>query len=150
MKKFEWRLQRLLDLKMKQENALRGELVAITEKAVGLKGKIMIHKAALRQGLAELENKESEGSFLDRQIFFRFVHVTDAKIKALEQEMIETEKLRKAKIVEIMKMRKSRKGLEKLRSQAKAEFIQEQDKIEQKEMDDIVSLSYARDILMPV
>ena len=149
MKKFEWRLQRLLDLKVKQENALRGELVAITEKAVALKGRIMMQKSALRQALAELEERQLQSGLYDRQIFFEFVHVTDGKIKALEHEMAETEKMRRKKIIEIMKMRKFRKGLEKLRAQAKLEFLTEQNKLEQSEMDDRVSISYARKILMP-
>ena len=149
MKKFEWRLQRLLDLKVKQENALRGELVAITEKAVALKGRIMMQKSALRQALAELEERQLQSGLYDRQIFFEFVHVTDSKIKALELEMAETEKMRREKIIEIIKMRKFRKGLEKLRAQAKLEFLTEQNKLEQSEMDDRVSISYARKILMP-
>jgi hypothetical protein len=48
VKKFIWPLQRLLDIKVKQEDFARIELVTITEKIVIIRGQIMMQKMVLR------------------------------------------------------------------------------------------------------
>ena len=71
-------------------------------------------------------------------------------IRKLEFKLAKVEELRQQKIVEIMEMRKFRKGLENLRDKAKEEFDQEQSKIEQNDSDDKTSISYARKIIQQV
>lgn len=44
MKNFNWPLQRLLDVKGKQEHAMRAELAAITEQSAALRSRIMMEK----------------------------------------------------------------------------------------------------------
>ena len=46
-----------------------------------------------------------------------------------------------------VKVRRFKEGLEKLRVEAKAQFIREQEKIEQKEADEIVTIGFARKII---
>ena len=150
MKKFAWRLQRLLDIKIKQENAMRAELVALTEQAVAVRGRIMLQKAALRQKLHELAEKEPDQRIIEQEFFLKYVHVRDEEIKRLEMNLKELEKLRKEKIKEIMKVRKFRKGLEKLREKARLEFMKEQNKYEQNKLDERTTVSYARNIIQHI
>ena len=147
MKKFVWRLQRLLDIKIKQENSLRAELVAVTEQAVAVKGQIVLKKIALRQKLEDLGSLEPSQRLGQQQFFLKFVHVLDTQIRHLKQALKEIEELRKRKIKEIMEIRKSRKSLEKLRKKAKEEYIHEQNRIEQIENDDMTTIKYARKTL---
>ena len=147
MKKFKWRLQRLFDLKVKQEDVMRTELVSITEQAVALRGRIMLRKTALRQMLAKLKKKDAKKRMQEQQLVLKYIHVTDKEIEALGMKLIELEKLRREKIKQIMKIRKLRKGLEKLRDNAKADFIKELEKFEQNELDDNTTISFARKIL---
>lgn len=147
MKKFTWRLQRLFDLKVKQENVMRTELVSITEQAVALRGRIMLRKSSLRQMLMKLGQKEPRKRLKEQQLVLKYVHVTDEEIAQLELKLTELEELRKEKIKQIMKIRKFRKGLEKLRATAKAEFIREFEKFQQNELDDNTTISFARRIL---
>jgi flagellar export protein FliJ len=147
VKKFKWRLQRLFDLKVKQEDVMRTELVSITEQAVALRGRIMLRKTALRQMLAKLKKKDAKKRMQEQQLVLKYIHVTDKEIEALGMKLIELEKLRREKIKQIMKIRKLRKGLEKLRDNAKADFIKELEKFEQNELDDNTTITFARKIL---
>lgn len=147
MKKFAWRLQRLLDIKIKQEGAKRGELVAITEQTVAVRSQIMVRRAALRKMLAELSQKKAKQRLSEQEFFLRYAHVSDEEIKKLEEKLAELEKVRQAKIKEIMKIRRYRKGLEKLRAEARAEFQKEEQRYEQKESDAKTTVSFARKII---
>jgi flagellar export protein FliJ len=150
MKKFKWRLQRLFDLKVKQENVMRTELVSITEQAVALRGRIMLRKTALRQMLAKLAKKDAKKRLKEQQLVLKYIHVTDKEIEELGMKLTELEKLRRDKIKQIMKIRKLRKGLEKLRADARAEFIKELEKFEQNELDDNTTITFARKILQHI
>ena len=77
MKKFIWRLQRLLGIKIKQENVMRAELVAVTEQAVAVRSRIMVQKAALRKMLNELAEKNAKQRMPEQEFFLKYVHVTD-------------------------------------------------------------------------
>ena len=147
MKKFVWRLQRLLDIKIKQEGAKRGELVAVTEQAVAVRSQIMVQRAALRKMLAELSQKNAKQRLSEQEFFLRYAHVSDEEIKKLEEKLAELEKVRQAKIKEIMKIRRYRKGLEKLRAEARAKFQKEEQRYEQKESDAKTTVSFARKII---
>ena len=147
MNRFVWRLQRLLDIKIKQEESMRAELVAITEQAVSLRGRIMMQKTILRRMLAEMEQKEGSQRLAEQEFFFKYAHISDERIKQLEEQLAGVEKLRREKIKELMVIRKYRKGLEKLREKAKAEYLIEQNASEQKDLDEKTSMSIAREII---
>ena len=132
---------------MKQEESMRAELVAITERAVSLQGQIMMQKTILRRMLAEMEEKEGSQRLAEQEFFFKYSHISDERIKRLEEQLAEVEKLRKKKIKELMKIRKYRKALEKLREHAKAEYLTEQNACEQKDLDEKTSMSIAREII---
>lgn len=147
MKKFVWRLQRLLDIKIKQEVAKRGELVAVTEQAVAVRSQIMVQRAALRKMLAELSQKKAKERLSEQEFFLKYAHVSDEAIRRLKETLAELEKVRQAKIKEIMKIRRYRKGLERLRAAARAEFLKEEQRNEQKESDAKSTVSFARKII---
>ena len=86
-------MQRLFDLKVKQEDVMRTELVSITEQAVALRGRIMLRKTALRQMLAKLKKKDAKKRMQEQQLVLKYIHVTDKEIEALRMKLIELEKL---------------------------------------------------------
>ncbi len=149
MKRFVWRLQRLLDIKIKQEEVMRSELVAVTERAVAVRSQIMVRRAALRKMLAELSEKKGKQRLSEQEFFLKYAHVSDEEIKKLELKLAGLEKLRQRKIQEIMKIRRFRKGLERLRAEAKAQFLKEEEKREQKDLDDKTIMSFAWKIIQP-
>ena len=147
MKKFVWRLQKLLDVKTKQEELLRTEIMVVTQKAVSVRGQIMVRKTLLREMLAGLLAKETCERVKEQELFFRYAHVSDEIIRKLQSKLAELEEVRKVKVREIMKIRRFRKGLEKLRAKAQAEFMEEQNRFEQNDMDDKTTTRFARKIM---
>ena len=69
------------------------------------------------------------------------------RIKELEEQLAKVEELRQEKMQEVMEIRKFRKGLEKIRENDKVEFVKEQERLEQIDLDDKTSVRYARNIL---
>ncbi len=147
MKRFVWRLQRLLDIKIKQEDAKRSELVIVTEQALSVRSAIMVRKAAMRKLLRDLSEKDGQERLSEQELVLKYIHVSEAEIVNLELRLLELETERQKKLEEIMKIRKFRKGLERLRANSKAEFVKEQEWLEQKDLDDKSTMSFARKVV---
>jgi flagellar biosynthesis chaperone FliJ len=73
--------------------------------------------------------------------------VSDEQIKMLEGRVAELESQQREKIAEVLSVRRFREGLEKLRAEAKRRFMEKQEKLEQKELDEVVSISFARGMI---
>jgi flagellar export protein FliJ len=149
VKKFRWPLQRLLDVKEKQENFARIELVAITEQIVVIRGQIMMQKTLLRNLFSELNQLDPQQRTPAQRECMEYAHVTDAKIKTLNQSLEQAEQKRKMKVEEIITLRKLRKGLDRLRAKALICYREQVNQAEQKELDESITTTFARKILMP-
>ena len=147
MKRFVWRLQRVLDIKTKEEQTKTAELLAITEKLARTRSSLLIQKRKLDNIINELA-KEHPKRRLDKQEFFlKHSAATDEQIKKLKNRLSELETEQKKKIAEVLKVRRFKEGLEKLRDEAKARFIKEQEKLEQKQSDENTVMGFARKII---
>ncbi len=149
MKKFIWPLQRLLDIKEKQEDFARIELVTITEQIVIIRGQIMMQKTILRSVFGELNQLEPQQRPQQQRECMEYAHVIDAKIETLGQALEQAEQKRKKKIEEVVKLRKFRKGLERLRAKALVDYHEQINREEQKQLDENITTTFARKILMP-
>lgn len=147
MKRFVWPYQRLLDIKDKQEQAIRGELIVLTEKAAGIRGRVMMLNMLLRSALAELKDRQKKRGIGPQADFMRHVHVKDAEISRLNQELAQVEHDRNEKLNALMELQKTRKTLEKLRVKALAEYHVQVNRDEQNALDENISTTYARAIL---
>ena len=87
MRRFEWRLQKLLDLKNKQEEALRAELISVTEQAVGLRGQILMERALLRQRLTETERMPAAKRMARQEFVLQFSQVTETAIREMDRKL---------------------------------------------------------------
>jgi len=146
VRRFAWRLQRLLDIKVKQERSLRSELVTLTERAVALRGRILARRAALRRLLDGLSCDEDDW-VARRRLVLEQATVTEQLLMTLEQQLETLEKERRKKMHEVLDVRKFRKRLERLRARAYEQFMQEQEKRMQDEIDDRTNVGTARRIL---
>jgi len=149
MKKFIWPLQRLLDIKEKQEDFARIELVTITEQMVIIRGQIMMQKTILRNVFSELNQLEPQQRPQQQRECMEYAHVIDTKIETLGQALEQAEQKRKKKIEEVVKLRKFRKGLERLRAKALVDYHEQINREEQKQLDENITTTFARKILMP-
>ena len=149
MKIFKWRLQRLLDVRGKQEDALRTELVSLTEQTGALRGRILMEKAMLRSRLDDLRQKDASDRLGQQRDFMQDVSVVDTRIAVLQKELNELDQKRKEKIESIMAVRKFRKTLERLRTQALITYQGELNRQEQNSQDESTNAAFARKVLEP-
>lgn len=144
MKRFVWRLQRVLDIKTKEEQAKRAELFQLTEKLAETRGKLLMRKRILRDIAAGIAKKEPQKRLHEQQLFLKFSTTNDELIKKLQSEICELESQQRKKITEVLKARRFKEGLEKLRAEAREQYITEQEKLEQKTLDEVATVFSAR------
>ena len=145
MRRFAWRLQRVLDVKAKQEQIKTQELFVITDKLAQTRSSLLAQQQILRDILESIAN-EKPGERLGAQEFFlRNSAATDELIKKLQANVRELEVKQKEKVAEVLKLRRFKEGLERLREQAQRKYIEEQEKLEQKQLDETATLSFARE-----
>ncbi|MCK4887411.1 MAG: hypothetical protein KAS96_08490 [Planctomycetes bacterium] len=148
MKKFAWRLQRLLDIKNIEEKCKTMELAKVTKILEETEMMIIKHKRMLEQIISEISQKNTDDRLRIQEFFMKYSSGSDEIIKKLIQKMAELQDKRKKKLEELIEVKRYREGLEKLREQAKTKFTQEQEKQYQKQLDDDAGMRIARKILV--
>ncbi len=144
MKRFVWRLQRVLDIRAKEEQKARAELLKLTEKLAETQSELLTWRKMLEEiinGLAVGNPKKRLGR---QEFFLRYSAASDEQIKKLENRVKELESKQREKIAEVLKLRRFKEGLEKLRVEAKIQFIQEQEKLDQQQLDEGATVLFVR------
>jgi len=144
MKRFVWRLQHVLDIKVKEEQAKRAELFAVTEKLTQARGELLIRQRILNNIISSIAGKKPQKRLGEQEFFLKYSAASDEQIRKLKNLISELESQQRKKIAEVVKIRQFREGLEKLRADAKKRFIKEQEKLEQKELDEGATISFVR------
>jgi flagellar biosynthesis chaperone FliJ len=148
MKRFVWRLQTVLDIKTKEEEVKRSELLEIIEKLAETQGELLRQQRILEDIISVITGKKSQERLGEQEFFLKCSVTSDELIKKLKNATIELKSQQRKKIAEVLKVRRLKKGLERLRTEAKQEFIKEQEKLEQKEQDEGATISFSRKKLM--
>lgn len=144
MRRFAWRLQRVLDVKTKEEQLRQAELFRLTEELTAKRGELLMRQRILQNLLADLRRDQSSDRLNAREFFFRRVTVDDEQIRKIKAEIEALVVKQKEKTAEMLAVRRFKEGLEKLRAQAKEEYIRQEEKLEQKESDDRAAIAFAR------
>jgi len=140
-------LQRVLDIKTKEEQLRKNELIRLTGELSHTRSLLLMQKRILEQIIEDL-SREDPGERLSKQEFFlRHSAETDRQIEKLKTKAQELECRQREKIQELLKAKRFREGLEKLRAEAKTQFIKEQEKLEQKELDEASAIRFAREMM---
>jgi flagellar FliJ protein len=147
MKSFVWRLQRVLDIKIKEEQVKRAQLLEITEKLTHAQTELFMQKRILAEAIKNFSKEEPKKRLERQELFLKSAAVNEERIKGFEKKVADFTKLQKEKINEVVKIKKFRKSLERLREEKKLEFIKEQEKIEQRQTDEITTISFSRKIM---
>lgn len=147
MKRFVWRLERVLKIKTIEEQKKRAELFALTERLSQSRGELLTQEMILKEIISDIAGKSPQKRLVEQEFFLKCSAASDELIKKLKQKIKELELLHKKKIEEVMDARKFKEGLEKLREQAKKDYIREQEKLEQREMDEGTTVSFTRQII---
>jgi len=144
MKRFVWRLQRVLDIKKKEEQKTRAELLELTEKIAKRRGELIMQRKIVEDIIAGLTSENPKKRLGKQEFFLRYSATSDEQIKKLKDKISKLESQQREKIAEVLKVRRFKEGLEKLRAEAKIQFIKEQEKLEQKELDEGATVSFVR------
>jgi len=144
MKRFVWRLQRVLDIRKKEEQKARAELLELTERLAQTRGELLMQQKMLEDIIYGLTGENPKKRLGKQEFFLKFSAASDEQIKKLEDKVNELESQQRDKIAEVLKLRKFTEGLEKLRTEAKMRFIKEQEKLEQKQLDEGATVSFVR------
>ena len=149
MKRFVWRLQRVLDIKIKEEQTKRAELLKLTERLTGTRGELLMQQRILQDIIDDLNDQKLRKRLSDQEFFLRHSAKNNNQIKKLRSIIKELESQQREKIAEVLKARRFKEGLKKLRTETKMQFIKEQEKLEQKELDEGATIRFVRKILQP-
>lgn len=148
MKRFVWRLQRVLDIKTKKEQKVRAELLELTETLAETRGVLLMQQNILNNIIAGLAGENPKTRLSKQEFFLKYSGTSDERIEKLKEKISVLESQQKEKIAELSEVRRFKEGLEKLRDEAKTQFIKEQEKLEQKELDEIATVSFTRNMTL--
>ena len=144
MKRFVWRLQKVLDVKTKEEQLRRTELFQIVEQLAAQRGELLLRQRILQDLMAEIQRQQAAQRLNAQEFFLRHAATDDAEMRCLQDEIAALEIRHKDKTAEVLAVRRFKEGLEKLRAQAKEEYVREQERLEQKELDERTTIAFAR------
>ncbi len=144
MKRFVWRLQRVLDIKKKQEQKTRAELLELTGKIAQRRGELLSKQMILEDIINGLSAEDPKKRLGKQEFFLRYSVASNEQIKKLKDKVSELESQQREKIAELLKVKRFKEGLERLQAEAKIQFIKEQEKLEQKELDEGATVSFVR------
>ena len=139
MKRFVWRLQKVLDVKTKEEQARQMELFRLTETLAEKRSELLLRQRILQEIISDIKKNRSSGRLGAQEFFLKHAATNDECIRALQRAIEEVEARQKQKMAELLAARRFKEGLERLRAEARERFVQEQEKLEQKELDDRTS-----------
>lgn len=144
MKRFVWRLQQVLDIKAKEVQTKRTELFQLTEKLAQTRRQLLMQQRILKDIISGIAAKEPRKRLGQQEFFLKYSTTSNERIKKLENKLSEMELQQRIKIAELLRVRRFKEGLERLRAEAKKRFIAEQERLEQKELDEGATISFAR------
>jgi len=143
MKKFVWRLQKVLEVNQKRQQAKRAELFKTTEKLALARANLLAQKRILQDLIENVTQQNPADRLCRQQLLLKSTGKNDEIIKKYKDEIQQLELDRKRLTAEFLKIKRFAEALEKLREQDKRQFIAEQEKLEQKEMDEHTSMRFA-------
>ena len=144
MKRFIWRLQHVLDIKAKEEQTKRIELFELTERLARTRGQLLTQQRILKDLISAIAEKEPRHRLGQQEFFLKYSTTSNERIKRLEDKLTGMESQQKSRIAELLRVRRFKEGLEKLRAEAKKRYMEEQERLEQKESDEGATISFTR------
>jgi flagellar export protein FliJ len=147
MKRFHWSLQRLLDLTVQREQAIRAELSELMTRIARTVSDIRQWRSFLQELLDGLDGEAFAARIDRQQVFFDYSPTIEKRIEALGRRRDQLESQRQSKIEQFREVHSSRETLERLRAEAERRHRQDQERREQREVDDRNNMAYARKTL---
>jgi flagellar biosynthesis chaperone FliJ len=144
MKRFVWRLQHILDIRAKEEETKRAELLEVTERLVETRGELLTQQRIIKEIISRIAAEAPQERLRRQEFFLKHSITSDKQIEKLKNRLSKLEIQQRNKMAEFLKARRFKEGLEKLRAEGKRRYIEEQEKLEQKELDEAAGISFLR------
>jgi len=144
VKRFCWRLQKLLDVKVQREGAMRTELAAMTQRIARLERDIVELRGAFGRAMANLAAGELAQRIGVQDVFMARAGFVDGRVAAIRGEIGELTERRSERTTEFMKLRAERRTLEKMRREAYRRYLRLRAAEEQKSSDEASQIKFIR------
>lgn len=144
MGQFVWRLQRVLDVKAKEERFKQTELLRLTEQLAAKRTGLLMRQRILHGAMADIQGEPSARRVGAQELFLKYTAANDEQIRRLRTEIDTLEQERTRKTAEVLALKRFTEGLERLRERARERFVQERERLEQKALDDLTTNAFAR------
>ena len=144
MRRFVWRLQRVLDVRIKQEQVKRTELFRVAQELTEKRTELLLKQETLQEALAAIGAESSSRRIGEQEMALRYAATNDEEIRRIKGEIGSLEVRQEEKLAELLVVRRSREALERLREETRQRFMQEQEKLEQKESDERAVIAFSR------
>src|SRR3989337_173543 len=106
MRRFVWRLQRVLEIRAKEEQIRKTELLKRSE--------LLIQKRILNEMIAALAEMKPHKRLMEQELFLKYSTTSDDLIRQFEKQIRQLEIEQSDKIAQVLKLKRFREGMEKL------------------------------------
>jgi len=144
VKRFKWRLQRVLDITEQRERALRLELLTLAHQIIAVQHEILSRRATVRSLLDDLGRRELLERLPRQLVVLACAAAEERLLNRLRARQAALEAARAAKTDKFLRVRGTRRTLERLREEARLKHNREMDRQEQTQLDEAFHISFAR------
>ena len=141
MKRFHFRLEKLLTIRRHREEKLEIELAKTVSRVLSIQNDIKLRQTEKKRVFGADSAGDLEYEFVKGKYIYRLEKEIINSGKDLEKALIEREKAKE----KFLEASRERKVLDKLKERKQAEFYHEQKKEEIKESDDTVTANIGRE-----
>lgn len=148
MRRFQFNLEKVLELRRYEERRRELELGEVTSRCVALNRRIKEHVKAREQVFASRRLSRQE-SFYDFSIADRYAVRLEQEKRRLEEELEDCEAEREKVREKFLEASKKRKVIERLKERQQEQYYTQQRKEEQKELDDMAASRWSGNVRVP-
>ena len=141
--RFVWRLQRVLDLKEKVEKVQEAALLRLAEELATARIFHLNEKRQLNETMTAIARSSPGQRMPQQQFLLKYAAYDNERLRQQSLTLQQMETQQKEKIAELVELKQAREGMQKMRAEAKREFVTEQEKRQQKESDDLANSAFA-------
>ncbi len=144
MAKFVWRLQRVLEVKKKQEQVVRMEVLHLTEQVAQLRCQLLMQKQSLKNMLETVAQTLPAERMDQQALVMNYAKGSQIRINAMEDQVQALSVQKQEKTSKLLVLKQTTEGLGRLRINAKQQFIKDENRKEQKIADELTLAKHAR------
>ncbi len=144
MRQFHWRLDRILEIKMKEEQIKQAVLAETTYHLAQVRVQLLRRQQILAGLLKDIRKKPANEKLDSQKIFLENSKANDDEIRQIQKKVQQLQQQEAEKTSELIDIKRYIKKLQKIRQKACDAFLVEQRKLQQNELDENFGIRVAR------